>query len=95
MATVIEEKPQPSQQIKPGIDAGELRFQRVKVEIHEELVDSLELSLLALKQAATQWLLGRISSPGVGAARERNGRAVRFDSGGFVSFSLASQLGCR
>ena len=50
---------------------------------------------LVLKQATTQWLLGRIFSPRSGAAVDWNGRAVRFDSGWFVSFSLASQLGCR
>ena len=50
---------------------------------------------LALKQATTQWLLGRVSSLRSGAAVGWNGRAVRFDSGWFVSVSLASQLGCR
>ncbi|GAB4135836.1 MAG: CpaF family protein [Planctomycetaceae bacterium] len=59
MSKMLENSVEPR---RPGstreVDPGELRFQQLKVSIHEELVDSLELSLLS--QANRDTMLDRV-----------------------------------
>jgi pilus assembly protein CpaF len=52
------------------IDQDELRFQQVKVAIHEELVDSLELSLLA--QADPDQMAGRVRAVAQEICKEKS-----------------------